>query len=698
MKIYRQLQLALLVTACLTGSGLSQAESIDYGKWNITLDETTQMVALTQDGKNVLHDMTARFKYNSTIYQTAGYGTAQVSQQDFTNAVGSGKLVTILYQSAGKPNVEQKFYLFADREYLLTDVTLSMPDGGEVASNYICPIFSEANNLFLPQEVANRFLTVPYDNDGFVTYGSFPLSRGTSTTSTASGRFARDSISFEVTAIFNGVTQEGMVIGSVTHDMWKSAVRLTGSPLSQGHLSRLECFSGVTHAATRDERNGVLQPHGTVRGTTVSSALMLLGLFDDWRTGMETYGEVNAAITPKHPCDQTSIWGWNSWGGMEKHCNYEGALSVSDFIKENIQDNAHFAPDGIIYIGLDAWDNMNWDERKKFVEYCHANGQEAGAYWTPWSDWVGNESTALEGNNGYSYGDAVMRINGRSIGALDPTAPATMSRVNWFCEKFLQSGFKYLKLDFLNTGSHEADSYHGEGIYTGTQAYNFGMNYLRERLGDSVIIDLSIAPLFPYEFADARRISCDAWGEMWHTSYMMNSFSFGWWLDRVYNFNDPDHLVMGNRSEAENISRMTTAVVTGYCILGDNLSTRGSYVGTTVSQNKAKKYSTYERINDLIAMHLKFRPAYGHRLFGVNNSIDLFYAEADDSYVVVHFNYGVGNKDVTLDLSTLGIDAATIDTGRSIECWSGDAINLADGNLIYSSPNDLARVFRLYKK
>jgi len=138
--------------------------------------------------------------------------------------------------------------------------------------------------------------------------------------------------------------------------------------------------------------------------------------------------------------------------------------------------------------------------------------------------------------------------------------------------------------------------------------------------------------------------------------------------------------------------------VTGYCILGDNLSTRGSYVGTTVSQNKAKKYSTYERINDLIAMHLKFRPAYGHRLFGVNNSIDLFYAETDDSYVVVHFNYGVGNKDVTLDLSTLGIDAATIDTGRSIECWSGDAINLADGNLIYSSPNDLARVFRLYKK
>ena len=696
MITYRKLLLTLAVSFASVMPAM--AVQVSYGKWVLTLDEATQMVAMTRDGKSVLHDVTARFKFNSTVYQTAGYGTAQVSEQEFTNAVGSGKQVTILYQNGNLPNVEQKFYLFADRDYLLTDVTLSMPDGGSLGSNYICPIYSEANNLFLPQDVNNRFLTVPYDNDGFVTYGSYPLSRPSSTTSGASGRFARDSISFEVTAIFNGVTQEGMVLGSVTHDMWKSAVRLTGSPLSQGHVSKLECFSGVTHAATRDERNGVLQPHGTVRGTTVSSALMLVGLFDDWRTGLETFGEVNAAITPKHPCALNSIWGWNSWGGMEKNCNYEGALSVSDFIKEKLQDKANFAPDGVIYVGLDAWDNMNWDQRKKFVEYCHANGQEAGCYWTPWSDWVGSESTALEGNNGYTYGDAVLRINGRPIGALDPTSPATKSRVNWFCEKFLQSGFKYLKLDFVTTGSHEADSFQGEGIYTGTQAYNYGMNYLRERLGDSVVIDLSISPLFPYEFADARRISCDAWGEMWHTSYMMNSFSFGWWLDRVYSFNDPDHLVMGNRSEAENISRMTTAVLTGYNILGDNLSTRGSSVGTTVSQNKAVKFSTVERINDLIAMHLKFRPAYGHRLFGANNSIDLFYAEADDCYVVVHFNYGAGNKTFNLDLSTLGIDPSTIDTGRSRECWRGEALDMTGRTPNYSSHNDLARVFRLYKK
>jgi alpha-galactosidase len=185
---------------------------------------------------------------------------------------------------------------------------------------------------------------------------------------------------------------------------------------------------------------------------------------------------------------------------------------------------------------------------------------------------------------------------------------------------------------------------------------------------------------------------------MWHTSYMMNSFSFGWWLNRVYSFNDPDHLVMGNRSDAENISRVTTAIVTSYCILGDNLSTAGSAIGDAGSQRRASKFFTYERINDLINMRLNFRPAYGHKLSGANNSIDLFSAEADDSYVIVHFNYSMGTKNVELDLSTLGIDASTIDTGRSVECWTGASINLQCGKLSYTSPNDMARVFRLYKK
>ena len=69
---------------------------------------------------------------------------------------------------------------------------------------------------------------------------------------------------------------------------------------------------------------------------------MLVGLFDDWRTGMETFGDVNALIAPKREWNNPTPFGWNSWGGMERNINFDGVISVSDFIKENIQGKGSF--------------------------------------------------------------------------------------------------------------------------------------------------------------------------------------------------------------------------------------------------------------------------------------------------------------------------------------------------------------------
>ena len=704
MKSFKKLIPVALVA--LASGATMHAATTDMvgGRWKISYDDQTRMVSLTKDGQAVLNDVYAMFKVNADTVKTTSYTNVTFSDATVNPATGRARKYTITYKADGKPTVEQNFYLMADKDYLLTEVVLSN-GGGQVASNYICPVYSEAKNLFLPQDANNRFLTVPFDNDGFVTYGSHSFSvPNPKPTSAANRSLPNDSISFEVTAIFNGETQKGMVLGSVSHDTWKSAVRVTGSPFTQGHISRLEVFSGITHPATRDHYSrgegvpGYLQPHGTVRGTEVKSALMMVGLFDDWRTGMETYGDVNAQIAPKRPYNGPAIYGWNSWGGMEKHCNYEGVLSVSDFIKTNLMDKG-WAKDEVVYVGLDSWDNMNWDQRKAFADRCHANGQKAGIYWTPFNDWSGSDGRTVEGNNGYTYGQARVKVDGKTMtGRVDPTSPASLSRMNYYVSKFRECGFEYIKLDFINEGIKEADSFYNPEITTGVQAYNYGMNYLRELCGDDIILDLSISPLFPAQYAEARRISCDAWGEMWHTSYMMNSLSFGWWLNRVYCYNDPDHLCMGDRSESENISRMTTAAVCGYCILGDNLATEGSYIGTPISQEKTIKFTNYPEVNKIISMGKSFRPAYGHKLYGANNSVDLFQLEVEDSYLIAHFNYSVGDQNVSLDLAKLGIDASKVDLDRSLECWTSQKLDISNGKLNYRLLNDRARLFRLYKK
>ena len=63
---------------------------------------------------------------------------------------------------------------------------------------------------------------------------------------------------------------------------------------------------------------------------------MIVHYSGDWRTGLETFGDVCCAIAPKRSWDKPAPYGWSSWGGMGTEISYDGVVSVSDFIKENI--------------------------------------------------------------------------------------------------------------------------------------------------------------------------------------------------------------------------------------------------------------------------------------------------------------------------------------------------------------------------
>lgn len=672
-------------------------EKTTIGKWSINLDKETKQVNLLKNGIPILNDVSVRFNNSSVYYNSSEYTNVTVAEENVVDVIGSARKFTIQYKKDDAPTIDQIFYVYSEEDFFMTEVYLTSVTGKKLSTNYIAPLYTTSDNQFLPQSANNRLLFVPFDNDGFITYGSLPLSQSKSVDAVhASGPLARDTISFEVTSIFNGDSQAGLVLGSVEHDTWKSAIRMTGSRNNRS-ITKLECYSGASHSATRDEK-----PHGYLKNTTVKSAKMFVGFFDDWRLGMEKFGETNAAIVPKREWTKGTPFGWNSWGGMSTHVNYEGVLSASDFVKKHLQGKGGFGADGVVFVGLDSyWDNLNWEQLEDFARHCVANGQIPGIYWTPFNDWFPDNERDIEGNNGYKYSQSHLKVNGQKrklygAGCMDPTAPATLSRINFFIDKFKAAGFKYLKLDFLTAGMVEADKYYNKEITTGTQAFNYGMKHLRERCGDDMFIVESIAPLFPYQYANARRVSCDAWGEMWHTNYMMNSLSFGWWLDRVYAYNDPDHLVMGDRSEAENMSRITTGAVTGYFMIGDNLTTKGSYVGTEISQEKVKTYAVNERVNAVVRLGRSFRPAYGHKVSGSNRSVDLFTLETEDAYYIAYFNYDEGVKEGELILNDLGIDPVTISGG--IECWSGNSVKVKEGRLSYNLPKHQAEIYHLYKK
>lgn len=661
-------------------------ESITSGDWKVTYSNSNKTLEYAYKNKVLLSGAYAQVKNQNEVLKSFDYPAVTIIQEGVSDNFGNGDKYTIKYSGlAGKPDIDQVLYFYPNKEYFMTEAYIQSDVA--TSSNYIAPIVTTTRNSFLSQDASNRVLTIPFDNDGFIRYGSYPLSV--------------DSVSFEVTSIFNGKNRNGLVIGSVEHDTWKTGVRF--STKNNQYIDFLECYGGITHALTRDIGNTTKQ-HGSIHGKSLKSPKILVGYFEDWRRGMETYGEANATITTPRKWEKGTPFGWNSWGAMETKVNFEGVKDVSDFIKNSLKPKT-FDSD-CVYIGLDSWWNENFTDAqlKQFVDHCKANGQEAGIYWGPFSHWGDNGNSEVEGTNGqYKYKDIYLYSNGEPIKivsrAIDPTHPGTKKMMEWQINRFKEWGFKYIKLDFINNGTLESDSFYDPNVTTGVQAYNYGMKYIEDLCGDDMFLALSIAPAFPAR-GNSRRISCDTWGEMSEgdatTGYMLNSLSFGWWLDRVYAFNDADHLVMGTNPDGANRARITSGVITGIYMLGDNLSSKGSFVGTEAVRQKNLKYATNPDINEIAHYGKSFYPVEGYAASSPNKSENLFMLDTEKYTYLVVFNFhAMSSKFGRVELERLGINSAMAKEIK--ELWTETNIDLVDGAISYAVPAKDVRVYRIEK-
>jgi len=380
---------------------------LQQGKWLLKYDRTTGDADYIYQGKTILEHVNS-VAYLDKRFSGSNYAECTVEKTTVNDAYGTGVCYTVTRTKAGAPALIQHFYLYDNKDYFLTDIELS--DSKELASNYLCPVSTargyESSVLGSGDD---RVLIIPFDNDKWVRYRSASLRGGVN--------------SNEVTAVYNAGTRNGIVIGSVEHDVWKSGIRVESD--RPEIISRIEFYTGATGEATRD-----VLPHGKVKGLRIRSPKVLFGYFQDWRDGMEEFGRACAALAPPLSWNLGKPFGWNSWGKMAFQLTYEKILEVSDFYKHNLQNN-NFENDSVVYIGLDSgWNRMTDEQLSNFVQHCKANHQKAGIYYTPFSDWGKNPEKEIEGVPGWKCKDAYLYANGHiqnSIAggwAMDPTHPA----------------------------------------------------------------------------------------------------------------------------------------------------------------------------------------------------------------------------------------------------------------------------------
>jgi len=578
--------------------------------------------------------------------------------------------VVVAGSATGLPVMKQYFTLDQDNSFL-TRVTV---ESAGTNSNWMGPVVMDtAGGVDLGSYNDDRALIVPWDNNSYsYTYNGMSINN--------------TNYSYEVGAFYDNTTRTGLVVGSVTHDQWKTGIYFQGA---NNKLNIMNVYGGLAWGNAFEGAD--VLPHGAVTGTNISSPIVFVGFGADWRTVMEAYANANTAQVPALPWQGGVPFGWNSWYAYGTSVSYSNATAVATFIKNNLQTN-QFNDQGTVYINLDSyWSNLSDSQLQQFASNCHANGQKAGIYWTPFVYW----GTASQGSNStmtgssYLWSAAYLRTPSGSVQspnnqgiALDPTHLGVQQMIAYYLNYFTGYSYDYLKLDFLTHGALEGVHY-ATNITTGIQAYNQGMQYLLQQNNGRMFLSESIAPVFPYQYAHSRRIACDTATTISQTAFELNGVTYGWWISgRLYAYNDPDMMKFAGGTANENQSRLISGAISGTVFLDsdDLASSTGQTLALTCLTNAA--------INAVARLGQTFRPVEGNT---GTNATDEFVLQNGTNWYLAVFNYSASATNESVDFTRAGMPSSTC---GALDLWSG-ALSTANGSLSVSLASQQSKLFKL---
>ncbi|MBO9565394.1 MAG: alpha-galactosidase [Niastella sp.] len=668
----------VLLTSLYTSTVLAQQSGaanklikIPFGKNNYilySLNEGTYAVVF--NGRHTIHDAVAVYKGEKEIKNTV-LGERSYTITEHKDAWGKGHRC-VVEQKGNAIRLQQIFYVYPDKPFFFAQVKVY---GKEVAANYVAPLVTD--RLTMEGQGDKRALFAPFDNDMWARFDAQPLDKANFTGS-------------EVTALYNNSTRLGLIIGSVEHAVWKTGIKVQYTDNNQLSLA---AYGGLADSVITHDNI----PHGKVssNGILCSSPKIMVGMFDDWRTGMEEYATANTLAEPRRifKWNKATPMGWNSWGVIQNHLTIDKAKRVVDFFADSCRQFRN--QDNTLYIDLDSyWDNLvkgglkgDVSQLKEFVQYCRSKQLVPGIYWGPFADW-GKYDRKIEGST-FSYPASWITQKGvptevDGARAMDPTYPGTQDRIVYYINTFKELGFEMIKIDFLGHGAMESDHFYDPAVTTGMQAYKVGMEFLDSVLDGKMLTYAAISPTMATgRYVHMRRIACDAFSAIDNTEYTLNSTGYGWWQDKLYHYVDADHIVFNKEKPGANRARLASALVTGTLITGDDFSAMGEW------SNTAKQLLQNKELLNIIKDGRSFRPVDAN---SGKRAPELFTRTINGITYLAVFNYDQSVRTYTISSERLGLKKGA---KLKLQELFTQASSTATGQLSLTIPPSDAAIYKI---
>ena len=628
-----------------------------------------------QAGITILNAGTTDFYWKnskkiSAFYSGVGLSSGYVTGNNFSNrtwSVVSSNEVAVTSHAAGLPDMTQYFTLDQNDSFL-TSVSMS---GSNASANWMGPVVvNTTGGVDIGSYNDDRALFVPFDNDDFVRYNAMPINSS--------------STSYEVGAFYDNTTRNGLVVGSVTHDVWKSGVYFSGS---NNKLNQMNVFGGnhlavgrhaariryrkrhfVTHYVcgfrqrlANDDGELRRGKHGVCPATRVDQRRAVR---------LEQLGR-HQLPEPNHLCRRHRRFGFHPhqlaalWFHQPRH-----GLCEPGFLR-NLQPEQ---------LAIAKFCQPLPRQRPEGGHLFYAVHLLGHARPVQQSDCAGlrlplQRHPAPRPPTGTPFPTTAR------LPSIRPIRERRLSILNQI-SSFIADGFDYLKVDFLSHGALEGVHY-DTNVTTGIEAYNQGMQFLLNQVAGKMFISESIAPLFPYQYGDSRRIACDAYTSLIsNTEYTMNSVTYGWWLDDLYPFNDPDFMVFDNGPNSnEDQSRLINCAITGVFL-------NGSILTNSASIALAQTYLTNAAIDAVARTGQTFTPVEGNT---GTSAANIFVRQDGITWCIAVFNYTSSATNETVNLSRAGLLPGTF---AATNLWDGTVTTVSNSFNVSLNAKQ-AKLFRL---